>query len=235
MIVERNKRKLNTENFCIDQNVLEGENDIEAAHLAGGSSGSGADILRRLVCAVASRGVTPAGTDGSGPPAAPRHDPDPQLSTAAHTDMLLLNLMRINGLTPKHSRHVDGLRSITVTVSVRLYAQAAASGSGAVVRLAPTAAGAPRAVAPRPAGGRAPARAPPPRPPRPASAARPRCRPDSCDIGTLGTQPRDTLFDMLLNSLAIDGGAGEALGAEARPATPPVQPWSPAQPPDRAD
>lgn len=84
---------------------MTGENDIEAAHLASGSSGSGADILRRLVCAVASRGVTPAGTDGSGPPAPPRHDPDPQLSTAAHTDMLLLNLMRINGLTPKHSRH----------------------------------------------------------------------------------------------------------------------------------
>lgn len=89
----------------VDDETMSGENDIEAAHLAGGSSGSGADILRRLVCAVASRGVTPAGTDGSGPPAPPRHDPDPQLSTAAHTDMLLLNLMRINGLTPKHSRH----------------------------------------------------------------------------------------------------------------------------------
>ena len=66
------------------------------------------------------RGVTLAGTDGSPsvspylpylhstvanvavPPPA-RHD-DPQLSTAAHTDMLLLNLMRINGLTPKCPR-----------------------------------------------------------------------------------------------------------------------------------
>lgn len=77
-----------------------GENDIESA--SGG--GSGADILRRLVCAVASRGVTPAGTDGTTPAHAPaRHDYDPQLSTAAHTDMLLLNLMRMNGLTPKHS------------------------------------------------------------------------------------------------------------------------------------
>lgn len=88
--------------FCVT-----GENDIEEARGGVGSGGgSGADILRRLVCAVASRGVTPAGTDGSAPPAPPaRHDCDPQLSTAAHTDMLLLNLMRMNGLTPKHSRH----------------------------------------------------------------------------------------------------------------------------------
>ncbi|CAB3251889.1 unnamed protein product [Arctia plantaginis] len=93
----------------VDDETMSGENDIEAARALSAESagGSGADILRRLVCAVATRGVTPAGTDGSAPPShAPhRHDLDPQLSTAAHTDMLLLNLMRMNGLTPKHSRH----------------------------------------------------------------------------------------------------------------------------------
>lgn len=79
-----------------------GENDIEGA--CGGSEG-GADILNRLLCAVHGR-VTPAGSDAPAPaPAPPRHDSDPQMSTAAHTDMLLLNLMRINGLTPKHSKH----------------------------------------------------------------------------------------------------------------------------------
>lgn len=101
-------------NRAVESNALctLGENDIEAARALGAGAGAGGaggegDILRRLMCAVATRGKTPAGTDGSAPPAlAPqRHDYDPQLSTAAHTDMLLLNLMRMNGLTPKHSRH----------------------------------------------------------------------------------------------------------------------------------
>ncbi|XP_026742886.1 uncharacterized protein LOC113504666 [Trichoplusia ni] len=51
-------------------------------------------------------------------------------------------------------------------------------------------------------------------------------------------QLNDTLFDMLLNSLSIEGGTstgeGALSGEEARPATPPVQPWSPALPPPHA-
>lgn len=84
---------------------------------------SEADILSRLLCAVQARSpsVTPAGTDGSGPapPAVThhRHDNDPQFSTAAHTDMLLLNLMRINGLTPKHSRHGECLYICLINIS----------------------------------------------------------------------------------------------------------------------
>lgn len=90
-----------------------GENDIEGA-CARSDAG---DILSRLLCAVHGRGVTPAGSDGPlspahaihahtpSHPAPSRHD-DPQLSTAAHTDMLLLNLMRINGLTPKCPKNV---------------------------------------------------------------------------------------------------------------------------------
>lgn len=68
------------------------------------------DILSRLLGAVGGGTVTPAGTDGTGPSVLPRgaHDNDPQLSTAAHTDMLLLNLMRINGLTPRGSRSPHG-------------------------------------------------------------------------------------------------------------------------------
>ncbi|XP_049867201.1 uncharacterized protein LOC126367628 [Pectinophora gossypiella] len=104
------------------------ENDIEGACGGAGAGEPSADILSRLLCAVHGRhvtshgapmtshgapvtslpgvgGVTPAGTDGSTPPSTHRHDNDPQLSTAAHTDMLLLNLMRMNGLTPKHSKH----------------------------------------------------------------------------------------------------------------------------------
>ncbi|XP_072943962.1 uncharacterized protein [Epargyreus clarus] len=95
----------------VDEETMSGENDVEGAVGGLPTTGSSTDILSRLLCAVhgrgaAARSVTPAGSDGPGPPpaapapplAAPRDDP--QLSTAAHTDMLLLNLMRINGLTP---------------------------------------------------------------------------------------------------------------------------------------
>ncbi|KAM3963425.1 LOW QUALITY PROTEIN: uncharacterized protein ACR2FA_002362 [Aphomia sociella] len=107
----------------VDDEAMSGENDIEGAcggacgggcgpgpasgPAAGAGAGGEGDILSRLLCAVQSRAVTPAGSDGAQPPAAQSRDhADPQMSTAAHTDMLLLNLMRINGLTPKHSKHV---------------------------------------------------------------------------------------------------------------------------------
>ncbi|XP_050559039.1 uncharacterized protein LOC118266782 isoform X4 [Spodoptera frugiperda] len=250
----------------VDDETMSGENDIEAAHLASGSSGSGADILRRLVCAVASRGVTPAGTDGSGPPAPPRHDPDPQLSTAAHTDMLLLNLMRINGLTPKHSRHGGSKRQWSSSA-------AGSECGGGATRRGPCATGGAR---PRTRPATSPAaprqrRAPPLSPGQlrhretrhPATsclglsfASTPPGTPERSALSPVSSLSlhdywpsvssvsdaddveavldyNDTLFDMLLNSLAIDGGAGEALGAEARPPTPPVQPWSPPAAPPR--
>ncbi|XP_013181965.1 PREDICTED: E3 ubiquitin-protein ligase TRIM37-like [Papilio xuthus] len=89
----------------VDEETMSGENDVEGA--CGVSAEAGADALSRLLCAVHGRAVTPAGSDGSNPPPAPAapSPADPQLSTAAHTDMLLLNLMRINGLTPKYSKH----------------------------------------------------------------------------------------------------------------------------------
>ncbi|XP_063822144.1 uncharacterized protein LOC135072120 [Ostrinia nubilalis] len=95
----------------VDDETMSGENDIEGAVAWGRAGDAGSDILSRLLCAVQTRGVTghggvtPAGTDGSAPAPVARPEHDPQLSTAAHTDMLLLNLMRINGLTPKHARH----------------------------------------------------------------------------------------------------------------------------------
>ncbi|KAJ8722902.1 hypothetical protein PYW07_004082 [Mythimna separata] len=251
----------------VDDETMSGENDIEAAS---GGAGSGADILRRLVCAVASRGVTPAGTDGSTPAhAPPRHDYDPQLSTAAHTDMLLLNLMRMNGLTPKHGRTHSG--------SKRHWSSSAGSPE----------AGARRSTAAGRSRGRAATSPAAPRSRRqpPLSPGQLRHRPDtrhpatSClgphfaatppgtpERGALSpvsslalhdywpsvssvsdaddveavldynvnndVQLNDTLFDMLLNSLAIEGGssAGDTLAAEARPPTPPVQPWAPAAP-----
>ncbi|XP_026742885.1 E3 ubiquitin-protein ligase TRIM37-like, partial [Trichoplusia ni] len=129
-----NDENSNEEND-VDDETMSGENDIESA--SGG--GSGADILRRLVCAVASRGVTPAGTDGSTPAHAPaRHDYDPQLSTAAHTDMLLLNLMRMNGLTPKHStssRH-GGKRQWSSSAAPEQTAHRRPPGSGRAPRRA---------------------------------------------------------------------------------------------------
>lgn len=73
----------------------------------------GGDILSRLLGAVGGGTVTHA--DGTGPSTLPRgaHDIDPQMSTAAHTDMLLLNLMRINGLTPRGSRRHGEFISLT--------------------------------------------------------------------------------------------------------------------------
>nr|XP_049695068.1 uncharacterized protein LOC110378720 isoform X3 [Helicoverpa armigera] len=251
----------------VDDETMSGENDIESAGGAGGAgAGSGADILRRLVCAVAGR-VTPAGSDGVTPaPPAARAERDPQLSTAAHTDMLLLNLMRMNGLTPKHSRHSG---------SKRHWSGSAGSSESGASRRTCRAPASPAPPAPRP------------RRPPPLSPGQLRHRPGarhpatSCTVSQFGgsspgTPERgavspvsaalhdywpsvssvsdnddvdavldynvntdaqhvlnDTLFDMLLNSLSIEGGNSSG---SARAATPPAQPWSPpAAPPDRAD
>ncbi|VVC89753.1 unnamed protein product [Leptidea sinapis] len=94
----------------VDEETMSGENDIEDAYGLNVAQGyDDSDILSRLLCAAHGRGVTPAASDGSAPglrpaPLGPAPRADPQLSTAAHTDMLLLNLMKINGLTPKCSR-----------------------------------------------------------------------------------------------------------------------------------
>lgn len=276
----------------VDDETMSGENDIESATSragaagADGAGGSGADILRRLVCAVAHRGVTPAGTDGSAPagpaPVPQRHDYDPQLSTAAHTDMLLLNLMRINGLTPKHSSH-GGKRQWS----------SSPQGTSCGARYARRHAQAQAGRAPRRGPAHTPTSTPaPPRARRSTHAplspgqltrvadhshglslgmgfgASPPGTPERGVVSPMSSAPlhdywpsvtsvsdsddvdvvldygvnndvtlNDTLFDMLLNSLSIDGSgsgvstsnSGAASGGGAgRASTPPVAPWSPA-------
>ncbi|KAG6459237.1 hypothetical protein O3G_MSEX011279 [Manduca sexta] len=44
-------------------------------------------------------------------------------------------------------------------------------------------------------------------------------------VSSVSDNDEDTLFDMLLNTLSLEGGGLE--GEDARPATPPVQPWIP--------
>ncbi|XP_073944328.1 E3 ubiquitin-protein ligase TRIM37-like isoform X2 [Choristoneura fumiferana] len=237
----------------VDDETMSGENDIEGARA---SSEDSSDILSRLLCAVHGRAVTPAGSDGPAP-AATRHDNDPQLSTAAHTDMLLLNLMRMNGLTPKHSKHSS-------KVPKRNWACSAGAPEGPL--RSPLSPGAP----PTPTGSRArrPAAAPRarrlPRAPlspgqmRRAIDTRPQpCGAVGCFLSPPGTPERavaspaldygwpcaapteisnnvdsmldynDTIFDILLNSLSIEPHAAECEPREPRPATPPVQPWCP--------
>ncbi|XP_050344954.1 uncharacterized protein LOC126769959 isoform X2 [Nymphalis io] len=167
------------------------------------------------------------------PPSPARHD-DPQFSTSAHTDMLLLNLMRINGLTPKCSRSSRTGPKRNWSTSSQGEAPARAAG-GAQPR------------APRPA--RRPPRAPRAPPLSPgqlqrdtppglgwanaggASALREVYWPsasslsDTDDVEVI-LDYNDTLFEMLLNSLSIEGGTV----AECDEA-PPVQPWSPAREP----
>ncbi|KOB77774.1 putative tripartite motif protein 37 [Operophtera brumata] len=88
----------------VDDETMSGDNDVEG--LLEGSMRDGGDILSRILGAVGAGTVNPSGTDGTGPSVLPRgaHDNDPQLCNTSQTDMLLLNLMRINGLTPRGSR-----------------------------------------------------------------------------------------------------------------------------------
>ncbi|OWR51252.1 hypothetical protein KGM_200135B, partial [Danaus plexippus plexippus] len=264
------------------------ENDIEGA-CARSDAG---DILSRLLCAVHGRGVTPAGSDGPlspahaihahtpSHPAPSRHD-DPQLSTAAHTDMLLLNLMRINGLTPKCPKNVKHgpKRNWSSCQSEARQSPAGLPpppGPPATPRLRPAAARnvispkrnwsscqsearqSPAGLPPPPGPPATPAFAPPPPAPAgPTDHATRRSRPDRCRgivmvcSGASWSSPpvagsywasasslsdtddvevildyNDTLFDMLLNSLSLEGSSV----AECDDA-PPVQPWSPAREP----
>ncbi|CAH0692527.1 unnamed protein product [Chilo suppressalis] len=249
----------------VDDETMSGENDVEGAcggwsrgsgRGAGAVSGGGTDILSRLLCAVQSRGVTPAVTDGSVPPPAPRRDSDtdPQLSTAAHTDMLLLNLMRINGLTPKHSRHGPKRHWTASALSPDERPSGSHShGNGtrsrrttnqnARVRRLPK----PQPLSPgqlrrRPENTRPTSNrggfglTPPGTPDRGAlspvsSLALHDYWPSVSSVSDndeveLYLDYNDTLFDMLLNSLSLEGNGTE----EARPSTPPVQPWGPAAP-----
>ncbi|KAJ0180337.1 hypothetical protein K1T71_003741 [Dendrolimus kikuchii] len=263
----------------VDDETMSGENDIEGACGGANVTERGeADILSRLLCAVQARSptVTPAGTDGSGPvpPAGGshhRHDNDPQFSTAAHTDMLLLNLMRINGLTPKHSRHRSSRQnwSAPVNASETVTPPRRSGSGGRGPRRGPPPGYGPHAgpssASPRP---RKVPRAPPLSPGQlrrrwdyigftpsrpscfgasrpgtpergaqsPVRAAPPDYWPSASSLSDndevdLVLDYNDTLFDMLLSSLSIEGGALPETGApEARPSTPPVHPWCPPTP-----
>ncbi|CAK1552564.1 unnamed protein product [Leptosia nina] len=233
----------------VDEETMSGENDIEGA--VGNSSNSNeADILSRLLCAVHGRGVTPAGSDGSTPAQcvqSARSD-DPQLSTAAHTDMLLLNLMKINGLTPKSARTRHGPKRnwSSRTQSVEEVGERGRSGIGAPARtrvtararqnhvVSPIAPLSPLSPGQLPSehgsvSSRLPAAAvSPPSSPRGRSLPHDYSWPtgdlsDNDDVDAM-LGYNDTLFDMLLNSLSLEGsGSGEE--------APPVQPWSPARDP----
>ncbi|XP_052737802.1 uncharacterized protein LOC112048434 isoform X2 [Bicyclus anynana] len=255
----------------VDEETMSGENDIEGACDSNRSNEEG-DILSRLLCAVHGRGVTPAGSDGpvspapglTGPPVissyAFHHQPsmqqapkparpdDPQMSTAAHTDMLLLNLMRINGLTPKcwnGGKNVPKRNWATSSQSDPTMQHTSWGGAT------------PRPQRSAPARGRRSQRSPrnPPlspgqlqRDPAPGSvgwSSAPRgsssmplagpggplfeCYWPSASSLSDTDDVEDTLFDMLLNSLTLDNSNV----AECDDA-PPVQPWSPPRDP-RAD
>lgn len=47
------------------------------------------------------------------------------------------------------------------------------------------------------------------------------------NLFNIKTSLQESLFDILLNSLSIDGSQGQGETGDDRPATPPVQPWSP--------
>ncbi|XP_061383506.1 E3 ubiquitin-protein ligase TRIM37-like isoform X4 [Danaus plexippus] len=233
--VEENSNEEND----VDEETMSGENDIEGA-CARSDAG---DILSRLLCAVHGRGVTPAGSDGPlspahaihahtpSHPAPSRHD-DPQLSTAAHTDMLLLNLMRINGLTPKCPKNVKHgpKRNWSSCQSEARQSPAGLPpppGPPATPRLRPAAARARRPHRPRN----------PPLSPgqmqRDSNAGASWSSPPGAgsywaSASSLSDTDdvEDTLFDMLLNSLSLEGSSV----AECDDA-PPVQPWSPAREP----
>ncbi|XP_039746622.1 uncharacterized protein LOC120624248 isoform X2 [Pararge aegeria] len=253
----------------VDEETMSGENDIEGACGDSSRPNEEGDILSRLLCAVHGRGVTPAGSDGPVSPAdspyvppgfspySPYHHPhtvlqtptparldDPQLSTAAHTDMLLLNLMRINGLTPKCSRsskHVPKRNWATSSQSDPTLPRTNCGGAT------------PRPPRNNPSRGRRPQRSPrnPPLSPGqlhrdnvPGSvgwsnaahgnsatsaeggAALRECYWPSASSLSDTDDVEDTLFDMLLNSLSLEG----ANMAECDDA-PPVQPWSPPRDP----
>ncbi|XP_026329272.1 uncharacterized protein LOC113237172 isoform X2 [Hyposmocoma kahamanoa] len=275
------------------RNHSHSENDIEGA-VGGTEDVEGSDILSRLLCAVHGRSNhsmerTPAGTDGSVPPhTSPqlRHENDPQLSTAAHTDMLLLNLMRMNGLTPKHSKHgpkrhwtqtelamptsstyynnyltphVRGEAVPRITRREVLGIRANNSRCRPVRNLlghSPNSPSTPKNTRPpnlirNPDDGRfndppgmmpVLGGTPPGTPGSPSTAERavtsPHCIPlhdywpsvssisDNDEVHVL-SEYNESLFDMLLSSLSIDGAQGQSEVGDDRPTTPPVQPWSP--------
>ncbi|XP_045783903.1 uncharacterized protein LOC123880057 [Maniola jurtina] len=272
----------------VDEETMSGENDVEGACSDSNRSNDGGDILSRLLCAVHGLGLTPAGSDGpispirplspacplspeltsvyvhvppqttAQAPTPPRHD-DPQLSTAAHTDMLLLNLMRINGLTPKCTRNSKPVpKRNWATSSQSDPTMLRGNGGGATrrpMRFVSTPARRPPQRSP-------PQRSPrnPPIPPNPplspgqlhrdtvpgavlwsskwasgspatplnngAGSALRECYWPSAsslsDTDDVILNYNDTMFDMLLNSLSLDGSNV----AECDDA-PPVQPWSP--------
>ncbi|CAG4907920.1 unnamed protein product [Colias eurytheme] len=218
----------------VDEETMSGENDIEGAMGTMGSNSNEADILSRLLCAVHGRGVTPAGSDGSAPTHAHTHVPrndDPQLSTAAHTDMLLLNLMKINGLTPKCTRPRHSPKrnwsSRSTSVEEMSGRRGVCAGRSRAPRARRSHALSPIALAPLDP------LEPGQLPPAPVServvgspAPHDYWAPDLSDNDDVEVilDYNDTLFDMLLNSLSLEGGGP---GAEA----PPVAPWSPARSP----
>ncbi|CAG9096052.1 unnamed protein product [Plutella xylostella] len=75
------------------------ENDIEGAESLARNRSEDTDILSRLLCAVHGRGEEARGEAGGA-------RGEVALNTHKHTDMLLLNLMRMNGLTPKQPSKV---------------------------------------------------------------------------------------------------------------------------------
>ncbi|XP_013190053.1 uncharacterized protein LOC106134519 isoform X2 [Amyelois transitella] len=223
----------------VDDEAMSGENDIEGACGASGEPGS-ADILSRLLCAVHGRGGAPAGSDGPGAAPGPaRRDRDPQLSTAAHTDMLLLNLMRINGLTPKPSRH--GPKRNWSSSKPEMLVGSSPPPSGRPRRPSGASARARRAPRAQPLSpgqlrrgddlrasssshGVLPGALPAPAQSPERGALSPSLGYDYWpSVSSVSDNDEDTLFDLLLNSLSIDAGESDS----PRPATPPAQPWSP--------
>ncbi|XP_047504750.1 E3 ubiquitin-protein ligase TRIM37-like isoform X2 [Pieris napi] len=231
----------------VDEETMSGENDIEGA-VGGSCYSTEADILNRLLYAVRGRGVTPAGSDGTtvAVPSSNRSD-DPQLSTAAHTDMLLLNLMKINGLTPKTTKPQNakrnwssrtqsaeevcnrgargGARSTGRTRSLRrphpstLAAISLKMSSGQILPdniRSSRGSSSSRVSSPPSSPGRSPTHCNWPN----AELS------DNDDVEAI-LDYNDSLFDMLLNSLSLDGTPGEE--------APPVQPWSPARDPPNHD
>ncbi|XP_012552089.1 uncharacterized protein LOC101744303 isoform X2 [Bombyx mori] len=224
----------------VDDETMSGENDIEGA--CGYSSRDGSDILSRLLCAE-------AGPDRAALSATAHHDADPQLSTAAHTDMLLLNLMRINGLTPKPSAKNGPKRNWNGQSSAGILSRGAHAPRpprrGTPLHPA-TPLNHPASHRPR----RTPLSPGQLRHRRPANLNYGPTPPGTPERGAVSPVPdlalhdywpsvssvsdndevefildcNDTLFDMLLNSLSLEGAG------EPRAPTPPVQPWSPAHP-----
>ncbi|XP_063359944.1 uncharacterized protein LOC134649160 [Cydia amplana] len=215
----------------VDEETMSGENDIEGACAL--PSAASSDLINRLLCAV-----------HGGPDARP----DDQA-----TDMLLLNLMRMNGLTkskhsPKPASEFTDPIPTSDTSTKRNWAHVRGAGPA---RSAPAAAGVTRRAAQR-------AR----RPPRPSTSpgqlrraadCRPTCGAVGCFLSPPGTPERaqpspatsdygwpcgaspteivtnvDSMLDY--NDTIFDillNSLSISSPCEARPATPPVAPWCP--------